>query len=97
MRYVVSMIWHLMRYTLCPYSTLFRSFCVTRCPLSTRRQASGRSSEQAVRALQVTCHDWQSHDLQVAAVRSEEHTSELQSPCHLVFRLLIEITIIYDS
>src|SRR5690348_18297622 len=28
--------------------------------------------------------------IQVAAVRSEEHTSELQSPVHLVCRLLLE-------
>src|SRR2546426_3573948 len=29
-------------------------------------------------------------DLVLAAVRSEEHTSELQSPCNLVCRLLLE-------
>src|SRR5256885_7116000 len=29
-------------------------------------------------------------DLQRAATRSEEHTSELQSPCNLVCRLLLE-------
>src|SRR2546426_7801608 len=28
--------------------------------------------------------------LQLVAVRSEEHTSELQSPCNLVCRLLLE-------
>src|SRR5688500_19809032 len=30
------------------------------------------------------------HDGGVATVRSEEHTSELQSPCNLVCRLLLE-------
>src|SRR2546426_5321786 len=32
-------------------------------------------------------------DLQEATLRSEEHTSELQSPCNLVCRLLLEQTI----
>src|SRR5690348_18024516 len=31
-----------------------------------------------------------SHDYRVIAFRSEEHTSELQSPVHLVCRLLLE-------
>src|SRR2546426_1287204 len=30
------------------------------------------------------------HDVRIAAPRSEEHTSELQSPCNLVCRLLLE-------
>src|SRR5256885_5024732 len=30
------------------------------------------------------------HDVSQAAGRSEEHTSELQSPCNLVCRLLLE-------
>src|SRR5256885_8782413 len=30
------------------------------------------------------------HDLPAAQQRSEEHTSELQSPCNLVCRLLLE-------
>src|SRR5256885_10780487 len=39
--------------------------------------------------------DWigmanEGHDAFQAALRSEEHTSELQSPCNLVCRLLLE-------
>src|SRR6266487_4501672 len=34
--------------------------------------------------------DYQTRGLRLTAVRSEEHTSELQSPVHLVCRLLLE-------
>src|SRR5207244_9134029 len=34
--------------------------------------------------------DWKSHDGSAKVDRSEEHTSELQSPDHLVCRLLLE-------
>src|SRR5256885_8440042 len=33
---------------------------------------------------------WYNHKCRCASVRSEEHTSELQSPCNLVCRLLLE-------
>src|SRR5258708_23433312 len=33
--------------------------------------------------------DWSSQQAPICAFRSEEHTSELQSPDHLVFRLLL--------
>src|SRR5256885_5363798 len=45
-----------------------------------RRQTAGR--DQWLR--------WQSPPLRTRAQRSEEHTSELQSPCNLVCRLLLE-------
>src|SRR5256885_10691020 len=41
-------------------------------------------------------HDWarrfreHGHEVRLMAPRSEEHTSELQSPCNLVCRLLLE-------
>src|SRR5256885_9632005 len=35
-------------------------------------------------------HGLHNHDGQAMALRSEEHTSELQSPCNLVCRLLLE-------
>src|SRR5690348_13230336 len=37
-------------------------------------------------------HDYRTHDVEmhISEIRSEEHTSELQSPVHLVCRLLLE-------
>src|SRR5256885_12972090 len=66
------------RSTLFPYTTLFRS------PRHRRSTSAGRSRtarqprrERAPRA-------------PYPGSRSEEHTSELQSPCNLVCRLLLE-------
>src|SRR2546426_7678974 len=62
------------RSTLFPYTTLFRSEAPSRVTLV----ADGRSAAVVdVRVLD----RWG---------RSEEHTSELQSPCNLVCRLLLE-------
>src|SRR5256885_8194253 len=68
------------RSTLFPYTTLFRSdsLCL--------RTASGELSEVVVRAYRAGTYGAES----VAFTRSEEHTSELQSPCNLVCRLLLE-------
>src|SRR5258708_18606648 len=68
------------RSTLFPYTTLFRSQSRglrrgLRAGLGLPRHADRNPDRKAVR--------------QVAA-RSEEHTSELQSPDHLVCRLLLE-------
>src|SRR5256885_13100056 len=62
------------RSTLFPYTTLFRS-----------RFAGKRSACESTAASA-------SEHLKEASehVRSEEHTSELQSPCNLVCRLLLE-------
>src|SRR5688500_19235561 len=60
--------------TLFPYTTLFRS---SRPPPGPRRPALRRP--HGSRTLPRT-----------VAARSEEHTSELQSPCNLVCRLLLE-------
>src|SRR2546426_2548112 len=72
------------RSTLFPYTTLFRS----------RDHAGGPSVPRLPRhRVSAACpHD---HGPQRAAarrrvLRSEEHTSELQSPCNLVCRLLLE-------
>src|SRR5947208_5224737 len=63
------------RSTLFPYTTLFRSY-----------QFAGLL--RGARTEIVKC---MTHALQVpASARSEEHTSELQSPDHLVCRLLLE-------
>src|SRR5256885_11046555 len=62
------------RSTLFPYTTLFRS-----APSRPRT----RSPPSALRsALRLAAHS--------GSRRSEEHTSELQSPCNLVCRLLLE-------
>src|SRR5258708_8473086 len=66
------------RSTLFPYTTLFRSH-----PPTPPRCCSGRCSP-LVRSTCVRLMD------QRRAARSEEHTSELQSPDHLVCRLLLE-------
>src|SRR5437763_14839346 len=63
------------RSTLFPYTTLFRSRC-------RRARTSGRS----VIAIPSPRRSWD----RGARGRSEEHTSELQSPMYLVCRLLLE-------
>src|SRR2546426_8754776 len=72
------------RSTLFPYTTLFRSHGERpgRVPAPARaehRRVEHRLHQQVLRRL----------GLQVLE-RSEEHTSELQSPCNLVCRLLLE-------
>src|SRR5690348_17928720 len=72
------------RSTLFPYTTLFRS---VRAELTEyAREVGGRVVR--VQSARVREHPHQ----RVADVvgRSEEHTSELQSPVHLVCRLLLE-------
>src|SRR5258708_26947591 len=75
------------RSTLFPYTTLFRSplalawSCLALASLSV---ASLTFSSPCSRKY------WSSLTAWVAASRSEEHTSELQSPDHLVCRLLLE-------
>src|SRR5258708_19566384 len=78
------------RSTLFPYTTLFRSRLV-------RRRAHGkagrmpvlRSSQRARRSPSSSELGSLGSDVRLPP-RSEEHTSELQSPDHLVCRLLLE-------
>src|SRR3989475_8251235 len=63
------------RSTLFPYTTLFRSFDGPEDELTATQNA-----QPAILA----------HSAAVVAVRSEEHTSELQSQSNLVCRLLLE-------
>src|SRR5258708_29826063 len=63
------------RSTLFPYTTLFRSHCRHYA----RRSHGWRCCSTAPR-----------HFIWDGCTRSEEHTSELQSPDHLVCRLLLE-------
>src|SRR5438876_7249842 len=67
------------RSTLFPYTTLFRSW-------KSRLLADRRSSASSSRR----CFLWRSWQEVKPRKRSEEHTSELQSPVHLVCRLLLE-------
>src|SRR5256885_5334546 len=68
------------RSTLFPYTTLFRS--TERVPPENRALCRNSCAGGSVRA----ADRWVS----AAPWRSEEHTSELQSPCNLVCRLLLE-------
>src|SRR2546426_7355046 len=63
------------RSTLFPYTTLFRSFYLYLYVIRPRVRSYGDRST-------ATRSPWR--------MRSEEHTSELQSPCNLVCRLLLE-------
>src|SRR5712671_7290291 len=62
------------RSTLFPYTTLFRSGSRRRCPRGARAASASRWNGASG----------------ISWLRSEEHTSELQSPDHLVCRLLLE-------
>src|SRR5256885_3303573 len=64
------------RSTLFPYTTLFRS------GLRARTGAGARCAARRGGAAPRPPSPWRA--------RSEEHTSELQSPCNLVCRLLLE-------
>src|SRR5690348_17998191 len=63
------------RSTLFPYTTLFRSL--------------GKRSRRLLREGKLPAIVY-GHNTEATPIRSEEHTSELQSPVHLVCRLLLE-------
>src|SRR5258708_25793532 len=70
------------RSTLFPYTTLFRSLPI-RGTHSSRQIGLGTNSVASY--IVMVCRPRSD-----ASLRSEEHTSELQSPDHLVCRLLLE-------
>src|SRR2546426_6151199 len=72
------------RSTLFPYTTLFRSDFFEDGRHALRGEDAGAGHGVGVDAEAVQRVD------QRLAIRSEEHTSELQSPCNLVCRLLLE-------
>src|SRR5258708_12620640 len=74
------------RSTLFPYTTLFRSL---EYALSVPRQSRGGKRTRPT-APPVVCEKEERHRVAARDDRSEEHTSELQSPDHLVCRLLLE-------
>src|SRR2546426_7576597 len=84
------------RSTLFPYTTLFRSKAgANLCgagALSKRARTPAGRGPYAVAATWLTAgsRDATYCTSRLARGRSEEHTSELQSPCNLVCRLLLE-------
>src|SRR5258708_17502919 len=80
------------RSTLFPYTTLFRSLFV----LVTSRRSLHVRAEQELQLSPLPLEDAvalfreRAQAIRPARARSEEHTSELQSPDHLVCRLLLE-------
>src|SRR5207244_8580653 len=90
--------------TLFPYTTLFRSHHPV-CPALSRHNPNSKAhrhvvdgSEQIVRGFRGPCRNLRQRGAHILEDnrcfqfwdRSEEHTSELQSPDHLVCRLLLE-------
>src|SRR5690348_17409713 len=71
------------RSTLFPYTTLFRSLRRSRASRVTRRRDLENATDSS--SAEGRSSKWPSRQS-----RSEEHTSELQSPVHLVCRLLLE-------
>src|SRR5690242_20958871 len=78
------------RSTLFPYTTLFRSRTHGRQRLhSDRQQRFGRIRQGRFFQLRHE-HRFKTQKARTVVVRSEEHTSELQSHVNLVCRLLLE-------
>src|SRR5690554_7609288 len=78
------------RSTLFPYTTLFRSIFATGrsdYPNQINNVLGFPYIFRGALDVQATCIN---EEMKVATVRSEEHTSELQSRPHLVCRLLLE-------
>src|SRR5256885_6085474 len=76
------------RSTLFPYTTLFRSPTLEQLQVLARTRGYEFSTE---RLTAILAELRRLNDLaQRLRMRSEEHTSELQSPCNLVCRLLLE-------
>src|SRR5438876_1438484 len=70
------------RSTLFPYTTLFRS--------RDRHRVQGREEDLYARLRRDRARGRRAFPARDRGHRSEEHTSELQSPVHLVCRLLLE-------
>src|SRR5258708_18112328 len=78
------MIWRPPRSTLFPYTTLFRS------PTAPNASAWRTGTSAVLWPCRISCARPRAGRAQEIRQRSEEHTSELQSPDHLVCRLLLE-------
>src|SRR2546429_6436006 len=85
------------RSTLFPYTTLFRSIFKANKPVTAarRREPDATGTEHTIFARLYSAQAGQALQPEVSGLkwqllRSEEHTSELQSRLHLVCRLLLE-------
>src|SRR5256885_2640125 len=79
------------RSTLFPYTTLFRSQGGRRAAIRCRKQRFGDGPRRPRHTLGVCLPPTIPPPSSASThMRSEEHTSELQSPCNLVCRLLLE-------
>src|SRR3989454_1593268 len=88
------------RSTLFPYTTLFRSIREVRSPEGrvlyrhepepVRRAVSPEIAAALRDLLRGVVEHGTGSEAALTTFRSEEHTSELQSPCNLVCRLLLE-------
>src|SRR5256885_8808964 len=79
------------RSTLFPYTTLFRSVAPpARWKLGWRHLEDGERLGNVGRGRDQVARRVRPHPPGDLVARSEEHTSELQSPCNLVCRLLLE-------
>src|SRR5256885_4897151 len=72
------------RSTLFPYTTLFRSLSASLILSACRLWLVPLANSVPLKRLPP------SRGITLSTTRSEEHTSELQSPCNLVCRLLLE-------
>src|SRR5256885_3683281 len=78
------------RSTLFPYTTLFRSPLARGRPERRAGRARGVRRARLLAIGRARRADSRRRQGALARCRSEEHTSELQSPCNLVCRLLLE-------
>src|SRR5256885_8709281 len=81
------------RSTLFPYTTLFRSTETggDRCEPKHQRRKLAQARRMPCRSRYSRLKNWLRWSARTRCPgRSEEHTSELQSPCNLVCRLLLE-------
>src|SRR5256885_13267575 len=79
------------RSTLFPYTTLFRSDLFRHDSEDDYERVARLAGGLRIDAARELRRDYGHHrGVCAAAGRSEEHTSELQSPCNLVCRLLLE-------
>src|SRR5205807_9761339 len=97
-RFFFSVLGPTLTLTLFPYTTLFRSIIPAYAiDCECRKPRPGMLSKAAAELNIDLERSWLVGDIlddieagRAAACRSEEHTSELQSPCNLVCRLLLE-------